>query len=142
MVQNLFWDHSDADVRLTPNCEAARYKVELMSAVCRRIEELVKAGGGTLVFMIIPAAADVMDDYDRDVVSTDDFPGYRRTNLVAALEAAVGDTQAPHLSLFEPFREDGGDLYHRGGDTHWNAEGQELAAEDMVRFLRESSILE
>jgi len=123
-------DHPDADVRLEPDSASARHKIRLMSAVLEAMRDAARARGVPLLFVVVPSAPDVCARYDRDVADARQWPHYRPENLTEPLERICGALGAPCVGLFAPFRARGADaLYFHGGDTHWNSDGQALAAE-------------
>jgi hypothetical protein len=67
------------------------------------------------------------------------FPQYEPSRLSAEAAAAARRQGLPVVDLFGPFREAGADgLYYRHGNDHWNAAGQDLAAQLVAeRVLRE-----
>lgn len=136
VVTNTHVDYYSADVSLQPDGASARYKVALMKAVMARLRDVARAQGVPLVFLFIPHPNDVTDKYDWGPVDRTRFPGYDGRNQSAPLEAAARELGVPFLGLYDVYRPvDASRLYFHGGDDHWNAEGQRLAAESMARLL-------
>jgi hypothetical protein len=81
-----------------------------------------------LVFVFIPSAFDVCDGWE-DRVDPVAFPGYRREALTDALAEAALRQGLRYVDLFPIFRAAGADSLYLRGDEHWNAAGQDLAAE-------------
>jgi lysophospholipase L1-like esterase len=135
-VSNTHIDHFSADVALKPNSESARYKVRLMAALLARIGEVARANGVTLALLFIPHPSSVAIGYDWPAIDRADYPDYAPRNLTAPLASAARALGLPYLDLFDVYRRaDANALYFRGGDDHWNAAGQRLAAEHMARVV-------
>lgn len=136
IVTNTHVDYYSADVSLQPQSPSARYKVALMRAVLGRIRDVARAQGVPLAFLFIPHPNDVTDQYDDwRPVDRARFPAYDGRNQTAALEDAARALGVPFVNLYEPYRAvDASQLYFRGGDDHWNAAGQRMAAELMARL--------
>jgi lysophospholipase L1-like esterase len=141
-VTNTHEDLYNADLSLTPNTEASRYKVRLMDGVLRRIGDIATRASVPLVFLFIPHPMDVADGYDTGRVDLPRFPDYRRNNLTDALEGIARGASFHYVNLFEPFRtHDAIKLYFHAGDDHWNEAGQRLAAETMNDYLKQQDLL-
>lgn len=136
VVTNTHVDYYSADVSLAPASASARYKVALMQAVLRRIRDAAARSGVPLAFLFIPHPADVSESNDWGMSDRRRFPGYDGRNQIAPLEAAAESLGVPFLSLYDLYRAHGaGALYLHGGDDHWNAAGQRLAATAMAELL-------
>jgi hypothetical protein len=82
------------------------------------------------MLLFIPHPLDVGADYMDIRIDSSRFPEYAPRNQIRPLEEIALDLGVPHLSLFDAYREaDPNTLYLKGGDDHWNASGQRLAAE-------------
>ncbi len=136
-VYNTHVDYFNADVSLRPSSESARYKIALMQAVLGQIRDLAQSARVGLVFMIIPHASDVARDYDTwGSADTTKYPEYRGRNLTAPIEVAAKALGVPVVNLQDAFgKVDARTLYFTGGDDHWNAAGQKLAAEVVGAFV-------
>jgi len=142
VVTNTHVDYYSADVSLTPSAESARYKVAFMGAVMRRIRDVAVRSGVPLVFLFIPHPLDVTDEYEWGPIDRRRFPDYDGRNQTAFLESHARSLGVPFLSLYDLFRaRDARSLYLRGGDDHWNAAGQRLAAEVLAAHLLASGLL-
>lgn len=127
-VTSLLEDHYDADVSLSPDSDAARYKRALLEAVLGRIRAATGAAGIPALVLVIPSALDACETYDVKV-DTAAFPEYVPSRLSVEAAQAARRQGLPVVELFEAFREAGADrLYYRHGNDHWNAQGQDLAA--------------
>lgn len=136
VVTNTHIDYYSADVSLEPDSASATYKVMLMRAVLQRIQKIAVDHGVRLAFMFVPHRFDAADNYDWGPVDLRRFPRYDPRNQIAPLERMAAQMQVPALSLYDPFRSAGAtSLYLKGGEDHWNARGQELAATAMARML-------
>jgi len=141
-VWNLFMDHYDADVSLTPSGESSKYKQALMDRVIERMASIAAKRSIPIMFLVIPDAIDVVDDYEPRV-DTNKYPEYRRSRLTDIVEAIARKQQLPYLNLFLPFQERGAAaLYYAGDNNHWNARGQELAARLVAEYILRHHLLE
>jgi lysophospholipase L1-like esterase len=123
-------DPYSADIALLPASPSAAYRRRLMAAVLGAIAALAREKGVALLAVIIPHPMDLLDgDHDSGLVDREKYPDYRPTALRDAAAAALAEAGIEAVDLFAAFREaDPRALYLRGGDDHWNAAGQDLAA--------------
>ena len=136
VVTNTHVDYYSADLSLRPQSDSARYKVQLMNAVLQRVKATTDEAGVPLVLLVITHPMDVCEEYDTGRVDTTRFPDYRRRNLVAPVESWARDADAHVVSLFDAYRErDACQLYYQGGNDHWNADGQKLAAKMLADYV-------
>lgn len=136
VVTNSHVDYYSADLSLAPGSASARYKVALMRAVVRRIRDVAARSGVPLAFLFIPHPFDVMGHYDEWKIDHKRFPDYNGRNQIAPLEDMARTLGVPFVSLYDVYRaHDASPLYFRGGDDHWNATGQRIAAEVMADYL-------
>jgi hypothetical protein len=140
-VRNLFEDHYDADVSLTPNSESSQYKRMLMDRVIGKLKLVTDARSIPLMLVIIPAALDVVDNYSISV-DTRKYPEYSRSELTDIVEEIARKRQLPYVNLFSPFRKHGaGSLYYVTDNDHWNLEGQGLAAGLVADYIMNKGLL-
>ena len=136
VVANTHRSYYSADVSLTPNSASARYKIALMAAVVRRIRDVAAQNRVPLVFLYIPHPGDVTDHYDGWRIDRKRFPDYDGRNQIAPLEGMALSLGVPFVSLYDVYRANDADsLYFHGGDDHWNAAGQRMAAEVTANYL-------
>jgi SGNH hydrolase-like domain, acetyltransferase AlgX len=134
-VTELIRDHYDADVTLDPGSPAARYKRNLLEAVFGRVRAVTSAAGVPALVVVIPSPIDVCDGYDVKVDSAL-YPEYTRSRLSDEAAAAARRPGLPVVDLFEPFHASGADrLYYHHGNDHWNATGQDLAAQQVAERI-------
>ena len=113
-----------------------------MNAVMHRIRDVADRAQVPVVFLLIPHPIDVAENYDWARVETKRFREYHRRNLIAPLEESARTAGMHFVSLFDAYRQqDANQLYFRGGDDHWNANGQKLAAEQMSDYLLHNDLL-
>ncbi len=130
VVHDLQADHYDADISLTPGCESAKYKQRLFARILERIHQVCKQNQTQLLVMVIPSPGDLIEDYDFCQIDREKYPDYEPQALSKLFADAAREQQLPVVNLFDPFsKSDAQRLYFRGGDNHWNDEGQKLAAE-------------
>jgi len=78
----------------------------------------------------------VTDHYGGWQVDRKRYPEYDGRNQIAPLEGMARSLGVPFVSLYDAYRAvDANSLYFHGGDDHWNAAGQRMAAELMVAYL-------
>ena len=76
----------------------------------------------------IPSPIDACEGYDIRVDRAR-YPGYERRRISRIIDSLAARHDIRRLDLWEPFRaNDACALYDRGGDFHWKANGQALAA--------------
>ena len=81
-----------------------------------------------LVLVIIPSPIDVCDAYDIRV-DTARYPRYDRRRISGIIDSLAARHGIRRIDLWMPFRASKPcDLYYRGGDLHWKANGQAMAA--------------
>lgn len=141
-VSNLFEDHYDADISLTPNSESSQYKRMLMDRVIEKMKRTAAARGVPLMLLIIPAPFDVVDNYTV-TVDARKYPEYRRSELSDVVEGIARKQQLPYVNLFRPFREHGADsLYYVFDNDHWKPEAQQLAAGVVADYITQQHLLD
>jgi lysophospholipase L1-like esterase len=135
-VEDTFEDHDDADLRVDPEGEAARYKKRLMTGVLRRFRDAAAKHGVPVVVVLIPAALDACETFDGRRVDAAKYPLYRRSAITDAMAEAAAAANLPAVNLFPVFRaKDPNKLYLHGTDDHWNAAGQDVAAGHVAAYL-------
>jgi hypothetical protein len=142
VVRNTHVDYYSADVSLTPGSESAKYKVRLMHAVLERIRDTAARAGVSLAFLFIPHPLDAAGADDWGSIDRARFPAYEPRNQIAPLEASATVLGVPFVTLYDLFRAaDAAKLYYRGGDDHWNAAGQRLAAHATADYIQRTGLL-
>lgn len=135
VLRNTFWDSYDADVSLVPQSESSRYRIAMMGQLLAKIRDLAKEIPVPLTLVLIPHPIDV-GGHDIAEVDREKYPAYRPSGLTDALEQIAERHGIPCLNLFSAFEARGSqELYFRGQDDHWNARGQDFAAELATEFL-------
>jgi hypothetical protein len=142
VVHDLYVDPYNADVSLTPTSESARYKIAMMEQIIIRMGQTAAKQHIPLMFLLIPTPIDVADEHETGEVDPTRYPGYTRSKLTDILEEICQRNKLSVVNLFSPFWERGArDLYLKGGDDHWNAQGQEYAAELVGNFVAAQGLL-
>jgi hypothetical protein len=128
-VLDLLGDSYDIDVSATPDAPSARYKVALMDRLLGAIQDDMTKRGVPFVLVIIPSPIDVCDNYEIRV-DTAKYPQYERRRISGIVDSLAARHGIRRLDLWAPFRASGNacDLYYHGGDLHWKANGQAMAA--------------
>jgi hypothetical protein len=95
-----------------------------------------------LMFLLIPTPIDVADQHETGEVDPLRYPSYKRSTLTDIPEQICLRNHLPAVNLFVPFWNRGArDLYLNGGDDHWNAHGQDFAAELVSSFVTTQNLL-
>lgn len=141
IVTNTHVDYYSADVSLTPRSESARYKIALMRAVMRRIRDVAQQNNTPLAFLFIPHPVDVTDHYDSWLIDRKKYSDYDGRNQTAPLEEMARNLQVPFVSLYDVYRQHDANSLYFHDDDHWNAAGQQMAAEVMADYLLGKNLL-
>lgn len=135
-VLDLLGDSYDVDVSATPDAPSARYKVALMDRLLGAVQRDLAKRGVPLVLVIIPSPLDACERYDVRI-DTIRYPHYDRRRISGTIDSLAARHGMKRLDLWAPFRaNDACALYYRGGDLHWTANGQALAARLLSDSLR------
>jgi hypothetical protein len=127
-VLDLLGDSYDVDVSATPDAPSARYKVALLDRLLGTMQSEMTKRGVPFVLVIIPSPIDACEAYDF-TVDTTKYPRYQRRRISGTVDSLAARHGIRRLDLWAPFRANNAcDLYYRGGDLHWKANGQALAA--------------
>jgi lysophospholipase L1-like esterase len=127
-VLDLLGDSYDIDISSTPDAPSAGYKITLMDRLLGEMHADMTKRGMPVVLLIIPSPIDACEAYDVKV-DTARFPRYERRRISATVDSLAARHRIRRLDLWTPFRANNAcELYYRGGDLHWNAKGQSLAA--------------
>jgi lysophospholipase L1-like esterase len=125
-------DPYTADLALQPDSASAIYRVKLMRQILARMKAVADQAGVHMVLMIVPHPMDLHDgDHESGWVDRAKYPQYDPRRLSGTLETLAAEMGVPAINLYAPFRaqENPSSLFLRGGDDHWNSQGQALAAE-------------
>lgn len=142
VVTNTHIDYYSANINLTPFSDSARFQTDLMRQILTKIASLANANDASLIFLFIPHPYDVAEDYDDWGFDHSRYPDYDSRNQIRILEDAAQNLNVPFLSLYDVYQSaDANQLYFHGGDDHWNAAGQSLAAELMSDSIRNLGVL-
>jgi len=136
-VKNLLHDLYDADVSLTPNSDSSQYKRTLMDRVIEKMKRVADAHSVPLMLVIVPAPFDIVDNY-AVTVDTKKYPEYRRSELSDIVEGIAQKYDISYVNLYKPFRERGAaSLYFVVDNDHWNAAGEQLAADLIADYIKQ-----
>ena len=138
VVRGIHSDPYSADISLLPHSPSENHKLAKMDAVIERIHSTTNLQNVPLLVLTIPHPIDVMDGrHVSGVVDRVRFPDYQPARLTDSVQAIVERHHIHHVNLFPHFREvaDPAELYLRGGDDHWNSEGQRYAADIVAEYL-------
>lgn len=136
-------DPYSADVAFFPDSASAIYKIRMLDAIVARMREVADVNGVPLAIMVVPHPMDLLDgNHSSGFVDITEYSGYDPARLTDTMTAIAQRNAVSVLNLFQTFKsEDVDSLFLKGGDDHWNAEGQALAAEAMADFLTSQGLL-
>lgn len=135
-VLDLLGDSYDADVSATPDAPSARYKVALLDRLLGGIAADFRARQLPLAIVVIPSPIDLCETYDVQI-SPATYPQYDRRRLSRTVDSLAAKHGLPRVDLWEPLKaKNPCALFYRGGDLHWNAAGQAVAAAIVADSLR------
>jgi hypothetical protein len=127
-VLDLLGDSYDVDVSATPDAPSAKYKVALMDRLLGAMQDDLTKRGVPFVVLIIPSPIDACESYDIRVDAAR-YPGYDRRRISGTIDSLAARHGIKRLDLWTPFRAGNAcELYYHGGDLHWKANGQQMAA--------------
>lgn len=140
----------EIEVRRLWTCDRTRQAefdlvFERVSGFLTTLHGEVEQAGARLVVMLIPDEYQVDDELQASLLeqegrSADTFDFEAPQRRLGVLLASLG---VPTLDLLQPFREAGASArLYRLRNTHWNVEGNALAAKLLERFLLTNGILE
>jgi len=136
-VRELQVDHYDADVSLTPNAQSSHYKARLFGKILERMKTVCRKNATQLFVVLIPSPADLIEDYDFCSIDQQRYPHYRPRAITNTMTHAAESLAVPFVNLFDAFAaRDAKQLYFRGGDNHWNDQGQHEAAIVVAQALQ------
>lgn len=137
-----FGDPYDADVALYPDSRAAKVKRALMTAVIGRAKSFADSRGIAFVVLIQPSSRDMTTYTEPNHVDYTEYEAYKPTNLTDFAEQSARSVGAAFVNLFQPYADNDPDkLFWTDGDTHWNNEGQVLAARVVAEYLTSNGLV-
>jgi hypothetical protein len=129
---DVFRDHYDADLALAPASESAREKRQLMRELLALLAERVR--DVPVSVLVIPAPTDIAPGLGGIEIPRDRWPEYDPRRLTREVVAAARAAGLPVVDLWDTFEPDASALFY-SRDRHWNARGQERAAEAVAAAL-------
>lgn len=143
IVGSFGMDPYSADVALFPGSASADYKIRLLDGIVARMRSVADEHGVPLAIMVVPHPMDLLGgDHSSGFVDRARYPDYDPTRLSGTMVEIARRNDVPVLDLFPVFEgEDVNALFLRGGDDHWNAAGQALAADAAAGFLLGEELL-
>ncbi len=136
-----FEDPFDIDVAVYPDSEPSLTKKKLLKNILERLKELAGKKNVELVVVILPSPVDmtVSNDYLGYEYLQNRFPSYDRKQFSGSIEDMSKELDINTINLFPVFNSNEPEsLYFKGGDTHWNDKGQDLAARVTATFIADS----
>jgi hypothetical protein len=139
-VRQVWQDYYDADLAIHPEWESSAYKRRLMRAVLERMRDACARRGTPFAALIVPSAVDLCPTNEIHVDPAR-YPTWDPARLTSTLAEILDELRVPQLNLYQPFRAGGAEnFFIGGGNMHWNAAGQELAAQKLAALLLERQL--
>ncbi len=139
-VRQVWQDYYDADLAIHPEWDSAAYKRRLMRVVLERMRAACAKRSVPFAALIVPSAVDLCPKNEIRVDPAR-YPSWDPARLTSTLAQILDELHVPYLNLYEPFRAGGAEgFYIGGGNMHWNARGQELAARELAQLLTERQL--
>jgi hypothetical protein len=143
-VKNLFGDSYDLNISLAPEAASSRYSKAMMEQVLVRIEAVAATHRVPMLLLFIPHSADVSGG-PRETAWRQAARAISSDYRPEALTDVLSDIAARHgfeyVDLFRPFLDAGADRLYIRSDGHWNAAGQDLAADLAMRKIVADGLL-
>ena len=134
-VRQVWQDYYDADLAIHPEWDSSRYKVRLMHAVLARMRDSCATRGVPFAALIVPSAVDLCPANEIRV-DPSRYPSWDPARLTDTLAQILDDLHVASLNLYQPYKTGGAEhFFIGGGNMHWNAAGQELAAQKLAALL-------
>lgn len=136
MVRNLLGDDYDIDLSIAPGTASARYKIQMMTGVIKRIRDTAGENRSRLLLLIVPSIVDACRHYEI-AVDPRRHAGYSRERLTEILQRLAEDANVPVVNLFDQFQVDrcSDVFYVSPDDGHWNSRGQDRAAQVASQYI-------
>ena len=115
-----------------------------MGAVLRGIQHELRKRDIPSLLLVIPHPIDAMGGkHDSGHIQKTLYPNYVPSRLTDAVVTLGDQVGFDVVNLFSHFAaNDPASLYFRGGDDHWNAQGQAFAAQIVADFIEDQGLLE
>ena len=130
-------DPYSVDIAAFQDQASAKYKIELMHLVVAGIADQLNSRSIPLHAMVIPHPMDVKDgDHASGYIDRTKFPDYDPRRLSDSIGNILQELGVPHTNLYNVFKiETVDNLYLKGGDDHWNENGQRIAAQVIAKEI-------
>ena len=113
-----------------------------MTAVIGRAKSFADSHGIAFVVLIQPSSRDMTTYTEPNHVDYTEYEAYKPTNLTDFAEQSARSVGAAFVNLFQPYADNDPDkLFWTDGDTHWNNEGQVLAARVVAEYLTSNGLV-
>ena len=117
------------------------YKKKLLKNILKRLQKAAINNNVEFLVVILPSPIDltISNDYLGYEYLNSKFPYYDRKLLSESIEKMSRELELNTINLYSKFNSNSPEnLYFKGGDTHWNDAGQDLAAKVTASFIDDS----
>ena len=134
-------DHYDADIALTPESKSAKMKILLMRNALREIRKIAAEAKAPLLLLIQPSAYDLTTNFPSSYKEMPrDFSEYDPARLTDALEEIAQSEKINSINLYDIFKSSVSNNLYFTDNTHWNDNGQALAAAVVGSYIQEKKL--
>lgn len=136
-----FDDAYDIDVSTDSDSESSKVKLLLLEEILKRFKTVSESNDVEMVLLFQPSLTDLTNSnyYIGFEYLQSHFSNYER-DLVADSVSEIGNKlELNYIDLYDVFlKNNPEELYFKGGNTHWNDSGQDLAARETALFILDS----
>jgi len=131
-----FKDYYDIDIATRPESESAQTKIALMEKVLEAANSYCVKKKIKLLVVVQPSALDLtLRPHDLGYQDlTRRYENYKPTNLSDPLKMICAKHHLNCVHLIDSYKKNEPDTLYRD-DDHWNAKGQQIAAEETLRKI-------
>lgn len=127
-------DPYSVDIAAFNGQDSAVYKIDLMALIIEKIVAQLESRNIPFHAVVIPHPMDVLDgNHASGQIDRVKYPEYDPSRLSESVQNIYDNLGIQSTNLYRVFKDmDVNDLYLKGGDDHWNENGQRVAAEEIA----------